>query len=143
MLHGPNDVLRTERGVTAEIDSRQRRFESRGIDDRCIPLIELDPDIAFYPWKRILLANRENDVVAGDEDLVDDCAFENVSFRTNVVLDTVKQHPLQLAAVDDEFFWRVINDDLDPLLFGVLELPIGGLEESARLAGHNLDVRCA
>ncbi len=36
----------------------------------------------------------------------------------------------------------MIDDDLDVFLFGILELPVGGLEESARLACHNLDVFC-
>jgi hypothetical protein len=33
----------------------------------------------------------------------------------------------------------MVDDDLDVLLLGVLEFPLGGLEEAARLARHHLD----
>ena len=34
----------------------------------------------------------------------------------------------------------MIDDDLDALLLRILELPLGGLEEAARLARHDLDI---
>ena len=57
-----------------------------------------------------------------------------------VVLELVEPHADQLAAFDDEFLRRVIDDDLDALLLGILELPLRRLEELPRLARDDLDV---
>ena len=48
--------------------------------------------------------------------------------------------PLELAVLHDERLWGVIDDDLDLLLLRILQFPLGGLEEAARLARHDLDV---
>ncbi len=55
------------------------------------------------------------------------------------VLHLLEQHAGELAALDHEALRRAIDDDLDVLALRILELPVGGLEESARLARHDLD----
>jgi hypothetical protein len=58
--------------------------------------------------------------------------------RVDVVFHDLEHHALELAALDHEGLRRAVDDDLDVLFLGVLELPLGGLEELARLARHDL-----
>ena len=55
-----------------------------------------------------------------------------------LVLHLLEQHAGEPAVLDDERLGRAVDDDLDALLLGVLELPGRGLEEAARLARHDL-----
>ena len=108
-----------------------------------MPLVELDPEPLLDPGKRVFLADGENDVIAGNEYLARDTLRGDAAARIDVVFHGVEVHAGESAVHDDEGFRRVIDHDLDILGFGVLELPVGGLEESTRLAGHHLDVRGA
>ena len=45
--------------------------------------------------------------------------------------------------LEHEALRRVVDEDLDPFLFGVLQLPGRRLEVAARAAGHDLDVPAA
>src|SRR5690606_11590836 len=49
VLDGPDDVLRPEHRVASEEDAGQRRLERDGVDDRDVPLVELDAEIALDP----------------------------------------------------------------------------------------------
>ena len=51
--------------------------------------------------------------------------------------------PTSSPFFDDEALRGVVDDDLDALLLGVVELPGRRLEERARAARHDLDVRAA
>ena len=48
------------------------RLEGHLVDHRHVPLVELDAEVALDPGERVLLADGEDDVVAGDDDGVDD-----------------------------------------------------------------------
>src|SRR5262249_60498976 len=51
----------------------------------------------------------------------------------------VQPHAGEPAPLDDARLGRAVDPDLDALLLGVLELPLGRLEEAARLARHDFD----
>ena len=59
---------------------------------------------------------------------------------SSVVFHLLEHHARELAVLDDERLRRAVDDDLDALLLGILELPLGRLEEAARLARHDLHV---
>ena len=63
VLHSPDDVLRAESGITAEKHAGARRLEGALVDDRNVPLVELDAQVALDPREGILLADRQNDIV--------------------------------------------------------------------------------
>src|SRR5690606_34645919 len=90
MLDGPDDVLRPARRIAAEETAGQRRLVRDRIDDRHVPFVELDTEIALDPRERVLLADREHDVVARDHDLVDDAAVDDASSLVDVVLEPVE-----------------------------------------------------
>src|SRR5690606_7973502 len=140
VLDGPDDVLRPEGRVAAEEYAGARRFERHRIDDRHAPLVELDAEIALDPRERVLLADREDDLVARNQHLFDDAAAHDAPSLVEVVLELVEAHSDELAVLDDERFRRVVDDDLDAFLLRVLELPFRGLEELARLARHDFHV---
>ena len=58
MFFGP------ERRVAAEEHAGRRRLHGRLVDHRHVPLVELDADVALDPGERVLLADREEHVVA-------------------------------------------------------------------------------
>ncbi len=62
----PDDVLRAEGGVAAEIDPGVGGAHGLGIDLGHVPLVELDADVALDPGERVLLADRDEHVVARD-----------------------------------------------------------------------------
>ena len=139
VLDGPDDVLRPERGVTAEENALARRLESDLVQLRHVPLVELDAEVALDPGKRVFLADREDHVVAGNEDFLDDALALDV-VAIHLVLEPLERHAFQLSVLDDESLRRVVHDDLDVLLLRILELPLGGLEEAPGLARHHLHV---
>ena len=83
---------------------------------------ELDADILLDPRERVVLPDREHDVVRGQE-LLSDLLADLLAVRALAPLEHVEHHPRQLAALDDELLGRVVDDDLDLLALGVLELP--------------------
>ena len=95
--------------------------------------------IALDPGKRVLLADREDDVVARDHDRVDDCGVA----RLLIPFEALKLHADEHAVLDDECVRSMVDDDLDTLLLGVLLLPRRGLEVRPRAARHDLDVGAA
>src|SRR5690606_25299402 len=115
VLDGPDDVLRAEGRVAAEEHARTRRLMGDRTDDRHVPLVELDAEIALDPRERILLADREHDVVAWNQHFADDRAARDPSVLVELVLELVEPHPDELAVLDDERLGRMIDDDLDTL----------------------------
>ena len=140
VLDGPDDVLRPERGVATEKDVRARRLEGALVDDRHVPLVELDADVALDPRKGIFLADREDHVVRRQELLARDTLARDAAVRVEVIFHRLEQHADELAILDHERLRRVVHDDLDILRLGILEFPVGRLEKLPRLAGHDLDV---
>ncbi len=65
----PDDVLRPERRVSAEEHAGARGRHRRLVDDRHPPLVEFDPEVALDPRKRVLLADRDQHIVAGEMDV--------------------------------------------------------------------------
>jgi hypothetical protein len=63
----PDDVLRAERGVAAEEDARQARLQGDRVQHRHAPLVEVDAGIALDPRERVLLADRDQHVVAFED----------------------------------------------------------------------------
>ena len=110
VLDRPDDVLRAPGGVAAEKNAGARGHEGDLVDDRHVPLVEFDPDIALDPREGVLLADGENHVVAGNEDGVD--APVRV-FASASRLEALELHPRQLAVLDHEALRRVVDDDLD------------------------------
>ena len=56
--------LGPKRGVAAEEDVLAARLERRLVDHRHAPLVEIDADVALDPGERVLLAHRDQHVVA-------------------------------------------------------------------------------
>ena len=54
----------TEGRIAAEENALARTHHRRLVDDRAIPFVELDADVALDPRERIVLADRKDDVVA-------------------------------------------------------------------------------
>ena len=101
VLDRPDDVLRAERRVAAEEHALARRLERDGIELRHAPLVELDAEVALDPGEGVLLADREDHVVAGNEYLLDDALAQDFG-AIHLVLEPVELHALELAALDDE-----------------------------------------
>ena len=73
------------------------------------------------PWETVFLADLKDDVVAGNDDGVDDLgALLAVALEP---AQHVELHAGQLAVLDDEALRRMVFDDVDLLFLGVFELP--------------------
>ncbi len=138
VLHGPDDVAGPERRVAAEEHLRPGRLEGLGIHLRHAPLVELDPQIALDPRKRIFLADRQDDIVGRDELFPDDALGGDPALGVDGVFHVIEAHSGELAVLDHEGFRGAVDDDLDALLLRVFQLPFGSLEETAWLASHYL-----
>src|SRR6185295_7662003 len=136
MLDCPDDVLWSERRIAAEEHAGARRLESHLVYHRHIPLVELDAEVAFHPGERILLADRQDHIVAGEEFFTEN-ALRLDAAAIDVVLHLLERHADELAVLDHERLGRMIDDDLDVLFLGILQLPLRRLEEAARLARHD------
>src|SRR6202035_5514636 len=65
VFYGPDDVLRPPRRVAAEEDAGAAGLERDLVHLGHVVLVEFDAEIALDPGKRVILADRKNDVVAG------------------------------------------------------------------------------
>src|SRR5579871_1311575 len=139
MLDRPDDVLRAEGRIAAEEHLRARRLKGDRIDLRQVEAIELDADVALDPGEGILLSDCENDIVARIELLAHDPRRFDLPVLERI-FEMLEHHALERTALDHEAPGGTIDDDLDVLLLSVLELPIGGFEELARLSSHHLHV---
>ena len=118
VFDSPDDVLWPERRIAAEKDALTRAHHRCLIDFRAIPLVEFDADIAFDPRECIVLTDREDDIVTGNDDLARGCAAVYASLLVDLVFHEIELHADELAVLVDEFSWRMIDNDLDVFLFG-------------------------
>ena len=139
VLDGPDDVRRPERRVAAEEHAGPRRHERRLVDDRHVPLVELEADVALDPRERVVLADREDDRVAREDLAADDFLLQpRCRSRPTGTCRTPCRSSLPFSMTKRT--GCEVLDDLDALFLGVLELPRRGLEVLARLARDDLDV---
>ena len=96
----PDDVFRTKRRIATEKHACAGGLEGDRVDDRYIPLVELDADIPFHEGKGILLADREDYIVAGQDDPVEFGRLQP-AVLIFVPLDYRKLHTGQLAVFDN------------------------------------------
>src|ERR1700722_20452024 len=121
---GPEEVLRSEGRVAAEKHLWIARRNRLGINLRHVPFVELDAALALDPWKRILLADRDQHIIAremfigfagGDEF----AAPLGIAYRFHLL----KNHPRELAALVGEFLWHEVIEDRNVLVHGVSLFP--------------------
>ena len=122
--HRPDDVLRAERGVAAEEHFRIGRAEGLGIDLRHVPLVEFDAAVALDPGEGVLLADRDQHVVAGDG-LVRLARGHQIAPALGVVfgLHLLEGDAGELAVVVGERHRHHEIEDRDVLVDGVFLLP--------------------
>ena len=141
VFDGPDDVLGPPGRVPAEEDAGACRHERFLVDDGHVPLVELEARVALDPGEGVLLADGQDDVIAGEDDGVDDLTLLLSAFL--VPSQPLELHTGQAAALDDEPLRGMVLDDVDLLFLGILELPRRGLEVLARAARHDLHVLAA
>src|SRR5438128_11730709 len=105
VLDRPDDVLRSEGGIAAEEHAGARGLKSHLVDDRHVPFVELDAEIALDPREGVLLADREDHVVRGQELLSDDALGGDAPAGVELVLHPLEAHPGEAAVLDDELAW--------------------------------------
>src|SRR5438034_6793093 len=106
VLHRPNDVLRTPRRVAAEENAGERGLHRRLVHHRHAVLVEIDPDVALDPRKRVVLPDRQNDFVAGKYDGVEYLADLPPILLTP--FHALEFHPDEFSILDHEPLGRVI-----------------------------------
>ena len=139
VLDRPDDVLGAPRRVAAYEYPGTRRHEGGLVDDRHVPVVEVDPDVAFDPREGRVLPDGQDDLVALDDLAVVDLGTEPSALAL-VPGHQVEDHALQLAVFDDELRRGVVFQDLHLLLDGVLQLPGRCLEVGLGLPRHDLHV---
>ena len=65
--HGGNDIVRTEGCVAAEEDSFMGGLKGKLVEDRKLPLIELDDEVMFDPGETVLLTDSALDIITGQD----------------------------------------------------------------------------
>ena len=142
--HRPDDVLRAERGVAAEEHLRIGRAHGLGIDLRHVPFVEFDAAIALDPGERVLLADRDQHVVAGDG-LVGLARRHQVAPALGVVfgLHLLEGDAGELAVVVDEGDRHHEIEDRNVLVHGVFLFPGRGLHLLEAGTHDHLDVLAA
>src|SRR6516165_593008 len=114
MRYGPDDIFWPERGIAAKEHVRQGRLHCLRVDLWHVPTVELDADVALDPRKGILLADRDQHVVACDV-LVGLASRDQIAAPTGIVfgLHLLEQHPGQPAPLMDELLWHQPVEDRD------------------------------
>ncbi len=128
MRDGPDDVLRTEGGVTAEEDVWNGRLMRPRLQLRQTPAVELQADVALDPGKGVLLPDGDEDVVAGDVDVRlagrhELAAALLVLLRRNLF----EGHAGQATCLMGEGLRHQIVENRDALMHRVLLFPGRGL----------------
>src|SRR6516165_4035327 len=120
----PDDVFWSERGVAPKEDVRQGRLHRLRVDLRHVPAVELDAHVALDPWEGILLADRDQHVVARDV-LIGFAGRDQVAAAAGIVfgLDLLEQHPSKPAPLMGEFLWHQPVEDWDAFVHRVLFFP--------------------
>ena len=108
VLDGPDDVLGTERRIAAEEHAIACAHHRRLVDDGTVPFVELDADVALDPGERIVLANRQHNVVTRYQLLARHGAAIDAPFSSMLYSMSSKFHADELAVLVDELLW--VND---------------------------------
>src|SRR5579883_1467126 len=124
--------------LAAEEHLRVSRAHRPGIDLGHVPFVELDADIALDPGKRILLANSDEHIVAGNV-LVWLARWDKAAPAFGVVfgLHLFKADAGQTAVIVREGFRHQEIEDRDAFMHRVLLLPRRGLHLVEAGAHHN------
>ncbi len=140
----PDDVLRTECRVAAEEHFRIGRDKSLGVDLRHVPLVELDTAVALDPGERVLLADGDQHVVAGDG-LVGLARRHQVAAALGVVfgLHLLEGDAGQLAGGMLERHRHHVVEDRNVLVEGVFLFPGARLHFLEAGADDDLNVLAA
>ena len=122
--HRPDDVLRPEGGVAAEEDLRIGRRHGLGIDLGHVPFVEFDADVALDPGEGVLLADRDQHVVAR-EVLVGLAGRHQIAAALGVALrlHLLEHDAGELAVLVGEFLRHQEIEDRDVLVHRVLLFP--------------------
>src|SRR5512133_1439090 len=118
VLYGPDDVLRSPRRVAAEEDAWVVALHGRLVDNRHSVGVEVDADVALDPRKGVLLTDRENDVVARDDDRLDH--FTLLPAALLIPAQLLELETYQPAILQHEPLWRVVLYNLHAFFFRVL-----------------------
>src|SRR5205823_269953 len=142
--HGPDDVLRAPGRIAAEEYAGPGRHHGNLVDLRHAPFVELEADVALDPGEAVFLANRHQHVVAFEHDLF----TGRLQLGSAVPIDADLLHLLEAhagepALREQELLWRVIVQDRNALVLGILDLPRRGLHHAPRRAHRNFDVHAA
>ena len=140
----PDDVLRAEGGVAAEEHLRMGRGHGLGIDLGHVPLVEFDADVALDPGEGVLLADRDQHVVAG-EVLIGLAGRNEVAPALGVVfgLHLLEHDAGEAAVLVGELLRHEEIEDRDVLVHGVLLFPGGRLHLLEAGAHDDLHVLAA
>src|SRR5262249_49360891 len=140
----PDDVLGTERGIATEEHSRVRRAHGLGIDLRHVPFVELDAAIALDPRERILLSDRDKNVVAGKV-LIGFAGRNELTAAFGIAhrFDLLERDAGQLAMVVGEFLRHQIIENGNVFVDRVLLLPGGRFHLFEARAHDHLNVLAA
>src|SRR5690606_38174706 len=133
MRNGPDDVFRSPGRVAAKEYTRPGRHHGHPVDLGHVPLAELDPDVPLNPGEGVLLPDRHQHVVAGNDDFLagGDQLAPTVSVLGSHDLEPYACEP---AILDDELFGIMIVEDWNALALCVLDLPFRRLHILARRA---------
>src|SRR3984893_17099517 len=142
--HGPDDVLRPEGCIAPKEDIGQGRLHRLGVDLWHAPAVEFDPDVALDPREGVLLADRDQDVVAWDVH-VGLAGRDEIAATARIVfgLDLLEQHPGQLAPFTGEFLRHQPVEDRDAFVHRVLFFPCRGLHFLEAAAYDDRDLLAA
>ena len=137
----PDDVLRAERGVAAEEDARQARLQRRRVEHRHAPFVEGDAGVALDPGECILLADRDENVVAL-EDLLGFAGRDELALALGVAhgAHLVEAHAGELAVAVEKGLRDEAVEDRDAFVDRVFLFPRRRLHLFERRADDDLDV---
>src|SRR6266436_8346327 len=140
----PDDVLRPECGVAAEEHPRVGRAHGLGIDRGHVPFVERDADVALDPGKRILLADGDEHIVAGNM-LVGLARRDEAAPAFGVVFGfhLFEGDAGEAAIIVRESFGYQEIEDRDAFVHRVLLLPWRGLHLFEAGTHHDRDLFAA
>ena len=99
---GPDNIFGTKGRITAEEHALSRTHHRSLVDDRAVPLIEIDANIPLDPRKRVVLTDRENDVVARNHDFSNGATPVDIAVVIDLVFHPIKFHSDKFAVLDDK-----------------------------------------
>ena len=118
-----------------------------GIDLGHVPFVEFKADVALDPGERILLADRDEDVVAGDVAIRFAGGLEAApALGVELGFHMLENDAGEAAVVVGEFLGHEIIEDRDALVHGIFLLPRRGLhllEAGTNDDGHLLAAETA